>query len=204
MSTCQSEIWKFWAATDFDNIDIHKKSNCMRCNRNYVSSLKNPSFTKTFPIARDCRYGEVCNGQQRCEVGSGSSVSIQEDLSARFFEEALRRSRRVKRDIDGWQGWQSLLFLWPRNEIWYNFLLSVWYPRKNTCYPISWQTENDPFRKYDSQFVSIVFQFISFCNEIWKKKFSICESCGAAKRILAYQTSRGPLGAETDYNFAHS
>ena len=76
----------------------------MRCNCNDVSNLKNPSFTKTFPIARDCRYGEVCNGQQRCEVGSGSSVSIQEDLSARFFEEALRRSRRVKRDIDGWQG----------------------------------------------------------------------------------------------------
>ena len=57
------------------------------------------------------------------------------------------------------------------------------------------ETENETFRKYDSQFVSIVFQFISFCNEIWKKKFSICESFGAAKRILAYQNLTGSPGS---------
>ena len=120
------------------------------------------------------------------------------------FKKILVRGS-LKRRSGGQGGWRGTLmdgrgdkvyfFVWPRNEIWYKVLLSVWYPRKNTCYPISWQTENETFRKYDSQFVSIEFQFISFCNEIWKKKFSICESCGAAKSILAYQNLTGSPGS---------
>ena len=177
----------------------------MRCNCNYVPSLKNPSFTKT--IARDCRYGEVCNGQQRCEVGSGSSVSIQDGLSARFFEEALRRSRRVKRDIDGWQGWEGLLFVWPKDEIWYKVLLSVWYPRKNTCYTISLQTENDSKKLSENIILNLYASYFSWyltVIRVGRRNSQFVKVVGRRRGFLLIRTKRGPLGEETDYNFAHS
>ena len=44
---------------------------------------------------RDCRYGEVCNGRQRCEVDS--SVSIKENLGIDFLKGVIDRSRRIKK-----------------------------------------------------------------------------------------------------------
>ena len=61
---------------------------------NYLDRL---SFIKNheFDILRDCRYGEVCNGRQRCE--SDSSLSIKESLGIDFFKEAVSRSMRIKK-----------------------------------------------------------------------------------------------------------
>ena len=44
---------------------------------------------------RDCRYGEVCNGHQRCEAES--SLSNQENLGIDLLKEAVSRSMRIKK-----------------------------------------------------------------------------------------------------------